>query len=112
MRKVVITRTIEVATGKKKGRKSKGKGFSDSQQVDLRETPDKGRADENISFIWPQRSEKVYHHQRTDMSSPPRLLEIAVQKTSTFDATPRKTVETCLELCQRKTLRLMTLETR
>ena len=46
------------------------------------------------------------------MSSPPRLLEVVIQKTSTFDATPRKTVETCLELCQRKTLRLMTLEKR
>ena len=74
---------------KRSGKKSNGKGFSESLQSDFTETPDKGRAEESTSSSQPQESQKVYHHQRTDMSSPPALLEVAAQMTSTFEITPR-----------------------
>ena len=75
---------------KKSGEKSKGKGFLESQQSDLTETPDEGTVDKNYYFSRPQRTQKVHRHQRPDMSSPSPLLEVVVQKASTFEATPQK----------------------
>ena len=76
---------------KKSGKKSKGKRFLESQQSNLTETPDEGAAEENTSSSQLQRTQKVYRHQRADMFSPSPLLEVAVQKASTFKATPQKT---------------------
>lgn len=75
---------------KKSGEKSKGKGFLESQQSDLTEAPDEGTVDENSSPSRPQRTQKVHCNQRPDMSSPSPLLEVVVQKASTFEATPQK----------------------
>ena len=75
---------------KKSGEKSKGKGFLESQQSNLTEIPDEGRAEENTSSSRPQRIQKVYRHQSSDMSSPSSVLEVAVQKTSTYETTTQK----------------------